>query len=155
MLWLQQRAGLSADEIAESLEHRSGLLGLGGSSDMAELLAAADRGDARAGLAIDVYVHRLVAGIAAMTAALGGLDALVFTGGVGEHAPAIRLAAAQRLAFLGVRMDVALNAGRREDADVSAAGTSVRTLVVEAREDLEIVRGVQAVLGLTDASQPP
>ena len=93
VLWLQEHAGLTEHEVAEALEHDSGLLGLGGSNDMRELLDRAERGDGRAGLAIDVYVHRLVAGIAAMTASLGGLDALVFTGGVGEHAPAIRQAA--------------------------------------------------------------
>lgn len=147
VLWLQQRVGLSAHEIAETLEHRSGLLGLGGSKDMPDLLGAAERGDARASLAIDVYVHRLVAGIAAMTAALGGLDVLVFTGGVGEHASAIRGAATQRLAFLGVRMDEALNSAANGDTDISLADSPVRTLVVEAREDLEIVRGVRAVLG--------
>jgi acetate kinase len=147
VLWLQEHAGLTEHEVAEKLEHDSGLLGLGGSSDMRELLDRASTGDARARLAVDVYVHRLVAGIAAMTASLGGLDALVFTGGVGEHAPAIRQAAADRLAFLGVGVDAARNADVSGDTEISAAKTSVRTLVVEAREDLEIVRGVRAVLG--------
>jgi acetate kinase len=82
-----------------------------------------------------------------MAAALGGLDALVFTGGVGERAPAVRAAAAEGLAFLGVAVDEAANAEAVGDADVSAAGASARTLVVLAREDVEIVRQVRAVLG--------
>lgn len=146
VLWLQERAGLTSHEIAETLEHRSGLLALGGSNDMRELLGAASRGDPRARLAIDVYIHRLVAGVAAMTAALRGLDVLVLTGGVGEYAPPIRQAAAQRLAFLGVRVDDALNAAVSGDSDISSPGTLVRTLVVESREDLEIARDVHAAL---------
>ena len=147
VLWLQEHAGLTEHEVAETLEHRSGLLGLGGSKDMRDLLDRAELGVVRARLAVDVYVHRLVAGIAAMTASLRGVDVLAFTGGVGEHAPAIRQAAAERLAFLGLRVDSALNAKARVDADISHRETNVRTVVVEAREDLEIVRGVRAVLG--------
>ena len=77
------------------------------------MLAAADRGEARATLARDVYLHRLRAGIAAMAASLGGLDALVFTGGVGEHAPAIRAGAVGGLGFLGLDIDASRNAGAR------------------------------------------
>jgi acetate kinase len=147
VLWLQERAGLTEHEVAETLEHRSGLLGLGGSNDMRELLDRAERGDGPAHLAIDVYIHRLVAGIAAMTASLEGLDALVFTGGVGEHAAAIRGAAAKRLTFLGVALDPERNAAANGDAEIGEPQAPVRTLVVEAREDLEIVRGVRAALG--------
>jgi acetate kinase len=148
VLWLLERAGLTEREVAEALEHRSGLLGLGGSKDMGELLEQAAAGGEEARLAVDVYVHRLVAGVAAMAAALGGLDVLVFTGGVGEHATAVRKAATDRLAFLGVGVDDARNASARsgEDSDVSADDARVRTLVVEAREDIEIARGVRAVL---------
>ena len=79
-------------ELAATLEHRSGLLGLAGTADMRAILAAEAAGDETAALAIGVYLHRLRASIAAMVAALGGLDVLVFTGGVGENAPAIRRA---------------------------------------------------------------
>ena len=147
VLWLQEHAGLNEQEVAETLEHKSGLLGLGGSNDMRELLDRAERGDGRAHLAIDVYIHRLVAGIAAMTASMGGLDALVFTGGVGENAVAIRRAAAERLAFLGVDLDPARNAAASGDAEIGELQAPVRTMVVEAREDLEIARGVRAALG--------
>ena len=129
LLWLQQQEGVSSDEMAQALEHESGLLGLAGTADMRELLAR-DDDDAR--LAIDVYVHRLRAGIGAMAAALGGLDALVFTGGVGENSARIRELACEGLSHLGV--------GGAEDG--------VRVLVVRAREDLEIARQVRALLGV-------
>ena len=143
VLWLAERMPL--DELAHALEHESGVLGLSGSADMREVVA-------RGGLALDVYLHRLRAGIAAMAASLGGVDALVFTGGVGEHAPAVRSLAVSGLEFLGVRLDEERNAAASADADVSAAGASAATWVVEAREDLEIARQTRALLarGTTD-----
>ena len=111
--------------------------GLAGDADMRAVLAR-DDDDAR--LAIDVYVHRLRAAIAAMAAALGGLDALVFTGGVGEHAPEIRARAAAGLGFLGVALDAETNARATADAEIGAPGAPARTLVVTAREDLEVAR---------------
>ena len=151
VLWLQQHEGLDADTIAHALEHESGLLGLTGTADLEEILARAARGDDVATGAIDTYIHRLAASVAAMAAALGGLDALAFTGGVGEHAPAIRAAAAQRLAFLGVRIDPTRNAGADPSADtagadISAPGAAVSTRVIAAREDREIARQVTALL---------
>ena len=148
VLWLLEHTGLSEAEVANALEHESGLLALGGTGDMRELLAREADGDERASLAVDVYLHRLVAAVAAMTASLGGLDVLVYTGGVGENAPTIRARATERLAFLGVALDDAGNSAvAGEDTDVSAGGAGVRTLVVASREDLEIVRGVRDVLG--------
>lgn len=146
VLWLQEQGGLSAAEVSAALEHRSGLLGLAGTSDMRAVVAAADAGEANGRLALDVYLHRLRAGIAAMTAALGGLDALVFTGGVGENSPVVRARAAAGLEFLGIAVDHARNDTVNGDADVTASGAAVRTLVVAAREDLEIARQVRRVL---------
>jgi acetate kinase len=146
VLWLQQHEGVGADAIADALEHRSGLLGLAGTADMEEVLARAAGGDPAATLARDTYVFALRAGIAAMAAALDGLDALAFTGGVGEHAPQIRARAAAGLAFLGVAIDPAANDGAQPDAEVSAPGAAVRTHVVAAREDREIARQVRAAL---------
>jgi acetate kinase len=143
LLWLQDREQLAPHELAEILEHRSGLLALAGTADMRDLLA---RTDPDADLAIEVYLHRLRAGIAAMTAALGGLDALVFTGGVGENAPGIRERAAAGLEYLGVRLNPDRNGATYSDADISEPGASARTLVVTSREDLEIARGVRALL---------
>ena len=146
VLWLVTEAGLDAAEVAEALEHGSGLTALAGTGDMAEVVRRAAAGDDDAGLALDVAVHRLRAGIAAMAAALGGLDVLVFTGGVGENAAEVRARAAAGLAFLGVAVDPGRNAHARPDAEVTAPGAAVRTLVVAAREDVEIARGTRAAL---------
>jgi acetate kinase len=147
VLWLEAHAGTPPSELAATLEHRSGLLGLAGTSDMREIIERSDAGDEDATLALDVYLHRLRGGIAAMTAALDGLDVLVFTGGVGEHSPVVRQRAADGLGFLGVALDPSRNAGSDGDREIGATSAAVRTLVVEAREDLEIARGVRAVLG--------
>jgi acetate kinase len=146
ILWLLEQTGMAERELAEALEHDSGLLGLAGTADMRAVIAASEREEPAAVLALDVYVHRLRAGIAAMAASLGGLDALVFTGGVGEHASEVRARAAAGLGFLGVALDDVANSGADADAEIGAPGAPVRTLVVEAREDLEIARGVRAVL---------
>jgi acetate kinase len=147
VLWLQQNAGLGLDDVADALEYRSGLLALAGTADMRQVLAAAGDGDAGAGLALEVYVHRLRAGVASMAAAMGGMDALVFTGGVGENAPAVRARAAEGLAFLGIELDRGRNMSARPDAEIGAEDAAVRTLVVAAREDLEIAREVRHILG--------
>jgi acetate kinase len=115
------------------------------------VVEARRRGEPAATLAVDVYVYRLRAAIAAMVAGLGGLDALVFTGGVGENAPTVRAAAAAGLGFLGVALDAprndqAVGTAAAPEADLTADGAVVRTLVVAAREDLEIARGVRARL---------
>ncbi|WP_225924484.1 acetate/propionate family kinase [Pseudonocardia abyssalis] len=144
VLWLCAR--LPPDEVAAALEYRSGLTALAGSGDLRIVEAAAARGDPDALLALDVHTHHLVAGIAAMAAALGGLDALAFTGGVGEHSAGVRGRAARGLAFLGVDVDGPLNRSARGDVDVSTPNARVRTLVVTAREDLEIARGTRRVL---------
>jgi len=148
VLWMQQHAGLTAAEVSFALEHRSGLFALAGTGDMRQVLQAAAAAEPAASLAVAVYIHRLRAEVAAMAAAMGGCEALVFTGGVGEHAAAIREQAAAGLDFLGVRVDASRNAAAVGcDADVSAAGARVASLVVVAREDLQIAREVRAVLG--------
>lgn len=146
VLWLQERVGLSPAELSAALESRSGLLGLAGTPDMREVLSRAAAGEAAATLALGVYLHRLRAGIAAMAAALDGLDALVFTGGVGEHAPAVRTGALAGLGHLGLALDAERNAAAEADAEVGAAGAQPRVLVITAREDIEIARGVRSVL---------
>lgn len=157
LLWLMEREELSPQEMTGALEHQSGLLALAGTADMREIVqrAGAGSGSSESGesdvsrsarLALDVYVHRLRAGIAAMAAARGGLDALVFTGGVGEHSAAVREQAAAGLAFLGVELDGARNAVADGDANVGARGSGVSTLVIAAREDLEIAQQVRTVL---------
>ena len=142
VLWLL-RHGLDVDAVEQGLDREGGLKGLAGDPDMRALLA---RDDSDAQLALDVYVHRLRSAIAAMVAALGGLDALVFTGGVGEHAPEIRARTAAGLRFLGVALDEQANARATADAEIGAPGAAARAIVVTAREDLEVARGVRDVL---------
>jgi len=146
LLWLLQHGGLGIDEVSDALEHRSGLLALAGTADMREVLAGARAGDVQSILARDVYLHRLRGLIAGMTASLGGLDALVFTGGVGERSSEIRIAAAHGLGFLGVAVDPARDADASSDTDVSAPLSTVRTVVIQAREDIEMARQLRAVL---------
>ncbi len=146
VLWLVEHAKMPPAELAATLEHRSGLLGLAGTADMREVIAAMEAGRHEAILALGVYIHRLRAAIAAMTASLGGLDALVFTGGVGEHAPVVRARAAEGLGFLGVELDPARNEAGPDDREIGADGAAVRVLVLAAREDLEIAREVRSVL---------
>ncbi|HUO71845.1 MAG TPA: acetate/propionate family kinase [Solirubrobacteraceae bacterium] len=146
LLWLLEREHLTERELAEALEHESGLLGLAGTADMREVIDRSQRGEEPAALALDVYVHRLRAAIAAMAASLRGLDVLVFTGGVGERAPLVRARAADGVAFLGVALDESANAAADDDAVISSADCSVRTLVVHAREDLEISHQVRSLL---------
>jgi len=147
VLWLEEHMGMPSSELAATLEHRSGLLGLTGSADMKAILEAEAAGDADAALGVAVYVHRVRAGIAAMAAAMGGLDALVFTGGVGERAASIRARSVDGLAFLGLALDDAANEAPALDAEIGTAAARVRTFVIEAREDLQIANDVRAVLG--------
>ncbi len=146
LLWLLEHTGMSEGELGEALEHESGLVGLTGSADMREILARARGKDEKAKLGLDVYIHRLRAGVAAMAAALGGLDVLVFTGGVGEHESQVRANAVAGLSFLGVSLDEARNREADGDAEVGCRGAAVRTLVIAAREDLEIARQVRGAL---------
>jgi acetate kinase len=146
LLWLLEREAMTEPEMATALENEAGLAGLAGTADMREVLAGADAGKPEARLALDVYVHRLRTSIGAMAAALGGLDALVFTGGVGERSAAVRELACEGLGFLGVRLDPDRNAGPSGDAAVGAPDAAAAVLVVEAREDLEIADEVRQVL---------
>jgi acetate kinase len=148
LLWVQRHGGLSVDEVERALDRESGLAGLSGTSgDMRTVIAAADRGDEQAALALSVYLHRLRAGIAAMAAAAGGVDALVFTGGVGEHAPRIREDTCAGLGFLGLTLDPARNlASASDDRDIAVPASPARILVIKAREDQEIAREVRRIL---------
>jgi len=146
LLWLQRHAGISEADMTDALDKHSGLQALAGTPDMRELLKRVSAGDDVARLAFDVYIHRLRSSIASMAAAMGGLDALVFTGGVGENSPAVRAAAVAGLRFLGVEIGPTLNASLGADSDISAPAASVSTLVIKAREDIELAREVRRVL---------
>lgn len=147
VLWLEEHEHLTPREVAVALEQRSGLTALAGTGDMRNIEAAVTRGDDDATLALDVYVHRLVGGIAAMAASLGGVDALVFSGGVGENSSVVRQRAANRLHFLGVAIDPQRNVTMSGDRRITAEGGVVETLVVAAREDVQIALEARSVAG--------
>ncbi len=141
--------GVTPSELADALERRSGLLALSGGTtgDMRELLQHRVRGAPAAILAVDVYVHRLRAKIAAMTAATDGTDAVVFTAGVGENASEIRANACEHLEWVGISIDADANrAVGSDDVDISRDGAKVRTLVIHAREELVVAAGCRAAL---------
>ncbi|HZT81036.1 MAG TPA: acetate kinase [Gemmataceae bacterium] len=141
LLYVLRQEGLTPDRLDGVLNHESGLLGVSGvSSDMRQVLAARKDGNPRARLAFDLFVHRVRKTVGALAAVLGGLDALVFTAGIGEHAAEVRAAACDRLGFLGLQLDPAANNACRPDADVAAAASPGRILVIATREDLMIVR---------------
>jgi acetate kinase len=141
LLHLLREAGESVDGLDRVLNHGSGLRGLSGrSGDLRDVLAARDLGDERARLAVDVYIHRLRFHIGAMLGALGGLDAVVFTAGVGEHSAEIREAALRPFAFLGVQLDDERNRRAQPDSQISGDGSGVRVLVIGANEEWAIAR---------------
>jgi acetate kinase len=146
LLWLEEHEHLTPHTIATALEERSGLLALAGTGDMREVEAAAGGGEPNARLALDVYTHRLVAGIAAMAAAIGGVDVLAFTGGVGERSAEVRRRAAARLTFLGVALDDQRNDAVESDADISSDDAPVRTFAIAAREDLQVADETRRLL---------
>jgi acetate kinase len=148
VLWLATEHGVPPAELTEGLERRSGLLGVGGTADMREILSRAREGDGDARLALDVYVHRLRTAVAAMAASLDGLDAIAFTGGVGERSAEVRALAADGLGFLGVGLDPDANSGAtgQDDAEVTSGQARVRAFVIPAREELEMAREVRRVL---------
>jgi acetate kinase len=151
VLWLEEHAGMRPSELGSALEHGSGLLGLGGSADLKSLLDSEAKGDPDAALAIGVYLHRLRSSIAAMASAMDGLDVLAFTGGVGQRSAPIRERASEGLGFLGVAVSREANSAAVGDREIGERGWAVRTVVLEAREDLEIARQVEELLGPSSA----
>lgn len=154
LIYLLRRKGLDVEKLDHALSFESGLLGVSGvSADMRQVLAALGK-DPDARLAIDVYVHRLRQTIGAMAATLGGVDGLVFTGGIGEHAWQIREWACQSLGYLGLQLDPAANAACNPDADVSSAASQARILVIATNEDLTILRETKQLISSTAAGAP-
>ena len=139
LLHLLRTGAVTVDELDRALEHQSGLLGLGGSEDPRKLEGT---------LALAVYTYRIACAVAAMAVALGGLDALVFTAGVGEGSAYVRAEVCAGLGFLGVELDATKNDGAAPDADVASPNSAVRVVVVHAREDIVAARAVRRLLGL-------
>lgn len=129
VIWLAHHTD---EDLEQVLERESGLLGLCGTGDMREVLRRVDAGDAAAELALEIYLHRLVALLSGCVGTLAGLDALVFTGGIGEHSPRLRELIALRLGWAGVAIDP-----RADTEEITATGAAVRTFVVQAREDIQ------------------
>lgn len=139
LTFLMSQRGLDGPEIDRLLNHESGLLGVSGlSSDMRDIRSAVQQGHERAKLAFDIYTHRLQSAIGGMAAVLGGMDALVFTAGVGENSPEVREAACGNLEFLGVTLDAGKNAHPGCDQDISDPDSKVRVFVIRAEEDWAI-----------------
>lgn len=140
LIHLLREEKYSAEELEQVLNQKSGLLGISGiSNDMRQILPAM-KTNARARLAFDIFTHRLRSCIGTMVASLGGLDALVFTGGIGENSPEVRAAACDAFEFLSLKIDAEKNAASPVDQDIAAADSSARVLVVQAREDWAIAR---------------
>jgi acetate kinase len=151
LLHVQQRHGLTPAQVETALNRESGLLGVSGiSSDMRQVLAAARVGHEQAQLALTIYTRRVRQAIGAMAVTMGGVDALVFTAGVGEHAAEIRQLTCDGLECLGLEIDVHANATCKPDADVSSRGSRARILVIATREDLTMLQEVVGVLGKQD-----
>jgi acetate kinase len=138
--YLCREAGMSIEQVDRALTHDSGLLGLTGASDFREVLERAQGGDGGAGLALEVTVRRIVGYVGAYSALLGRLDALAFTGGIGEHAAWLRAEVLGRLGLFGVVVDEAANAAGPPERRISASSSRVACFVVPAGEEQEIAR---------------
>jgi acetate kinase len=140
LLYLLRDEGMSPDRLGRLLEHESGLLGLGGKSDVRDLEKAATAGDARARLALEAFAYRARKYIGAYTAALGGLDGLAFTAGIGEHSAHVRGLICRGLECLGVRLDEARNQGVKGEGPIGTDGSPVGVWVVPTDEERQIAR---------------
>jgi acetate kinase len=147
LIYLMREQGVGVEDLEHALNFESGLRGLaGGSGSMLELVRAAQGGDANAGLAIDVFAHRLAGAVAMMAASAAGLDALVFTAGIGENSALVRDRVCRRLRFLGVELDPARNQEAEPDCELTAPGSKVRVLVIRAREEVVAAEAARALL---------
>lgn len=141
LIYLLEQKICTVKDLDNLLNKASGLSGISGiSSDMRQIKAAISQGNQRAQLAYDIYVHRLRSSIGAMLASLGGLDALVFTGGIGENASGIRQAACEAFEFLGIQIDVVKNMNKPVDKDITTSDSPIKALVIHTQEDWQIAR---------------
>jgi acetate kinase len=141
LTYLMRQKNLDGEQLDQLLNKKSGLLGISGiSGDVRAIERATRDGNERAQLAWGMYVHRLVTGIGAMTAALGGVDVLVFTAGVGENSVALRSAVCEKLAFLGIELDREKNSASPVDQAISSSSSRVQVFVIRAQEEWQIAR---------------
>jgi len=147
MLHLQQRYNLSAEQLDRALNHESGLLGVSGvSSDYRQVKIAADNGDERARLALAIFADRVRATVGGLAVTMGGIDALVFTAGIGEHSVDLRTAVCEGLQIVGLRLDSERNATCSPDADIAGSDSRGRILVLRTQEELMIAREARRVM---------
>jgi acetate kinase len=146
LVYLERTHGMGAADIDRALTAESGLLALGGSADMRDLEAAARAGSGAARLAIDVFCHRVAGAVGAMAVAADGMDAVVFTGGIGERSPGTRAAITSRLGVLGAELDPPRNDAIDGDGDLAAPDSRARVLVVMSREEIVAARAARDVI---------
>jgi acetate kinase len=150
LLHVQKHHGLTAAQVETALNRESGLLGVSGiSADMRQILKAAKEGHEQARLALGIYTHRVRQAIGALAVTMGGVDALVFTAGVGENAAEVRQAICAGLQCLGLELDAHANTTCRPDADIASAHSQGRIFVIATREDVTMFNEVLLVLGST------
>jgi acetate kinase len=160
LTYLMRRDHLTGQQLDDLLNAKSGLSGISGiSGDMRHIAAAMKDGHPRAKLAFEIFVHRLQAGIGAMVAALAGIDALVFTAGIGENSPEVRAAACANFEFLGLKLDRAKNSQSSVDQEISLSDSTVHVFIVRAQEDWAIARDCwrlksAGIPGRTTANEP-
>lgn len=141
LIHLLREGNYTPDQLDETLNKASGLKGISGlSGDMRQILRAMEQGNSRAQLAFEIYIHRLRSHIGAMIPALGKLDALVFTAGVGEHSAAVRASTCEAFEFLGLKLDPQKNAQSPVDQDIATPDSAVRVVVVHTQEDWAIAQ---------------
>ncbi|MBW4583418.1 MAG: acetate kinase [Tildeniella nuda ZEHNDER 1965/U140] len=141
LIHLMRQEGYTADQLDQELNKASGLLGVSGvSADLRQVMVAIEAGNAQAQLAFDIYIHRLRSCMGAMLASLGGLDALVFTAGVGENAAIVRARACQNFAFIGLKLDSEKNQNHPVDQEIATADSTVRIFVIHTQEDWAIAQ---------------
>ncbi|HET9378984.1 MAG TPA: hypothetical protein VFO40_28690, partial [Chthoniobacterales bacterium] len=147
------RSGLGVDDLDDLLNEGSGLSGLAGlPGDTRVVIPEAAKGNNRARLALDVFVHRLRAGIGSMMASLGGCDVLVFTDVIGESEPSLRAAACEPFSFAGVRLDPKKNADANGDAEISMDDSKVRVFVIKSNESWQVAH--EAAMLCQERSEP-
>jgi acetate kinase len=135
ILYLQRYLHYTAEELFNILNNDSGLQGLAGSNDMRQVMAMSAEGNPQAQLALEVYIHSLKRYIGAMLAVLGGCDAIIFTGGIGQHSSAIRAAACSGLEPLGIVLDKEKNHSSSADAIISAPQSTIKIATIAAEEE--------------------
>jgi acetate kinase len=142
--FVQEKLGVSSQEMISILNHKSGLLGISQlSPDMRDILDAADKGNDQAQLALDMYVNRIVRYVGAYIAEMGGADAIVFTAGVGENSIPVRKMVTDKLAYFGIKIDQEKNKCHGVERDLSADDAKIKTLLIPTNEELMIVRDIE------------